>query len=360
MGACWSAERAWQWYEAQPWLLGCNFIPSSASNQLEMWQEGGFDPQAIDRELGWAAGLGLNCVRIFLHHLPWRADPEGFLSRVDRFLGLAQRRDMRVLLVLFDGVWDPFPKLGAQASPLPGVHNSRWVQCPGREILADPLRHREVEPYVRGVVRRFHADRRVLAWDLFNEPENPNPAYADVEMSAGAKGNAAAALLRATWDWVRDEQPAQPTTTAVWQGEWGRGAALSAINDLALTESDIVTFHSYAPADAVARLLDQLEGYERPIVCTEWMARPLGSTFAALLPLFAARHVGALHWGLVRGRTQTDRSWLSWIRPDEADAPWFHDVLQADGAPYDEEEVKLLRRFAGCDRRPVGAARIRE
>src|SRR3954462_10150551 len=72
----WDAKRANDWYAKQPWLVGCNFIPSTAINQLEMWQADTFDPAAIDRELGWAADkLGFNTARVFLHDLAYHADP---------------------------------------------------------------------------------------------------------------------------------------------------------------------------------------------------------------------------------------------------------------------------------------------
>ena len=74
----WSVEQAQAWGINTPWLRGANFNPSTAINQLEMWQAETFDPQTIDRELGWAAGIGLNCMRVYLHHVAWEADKLGF------------------------------------------------------------------------------------------------------------------------------------------------------------------------------------------------------------------------------------------------------------------------------------------
>ena len=82
----WSEARAHDWYAGQPWLVGSNFIPTDAINQLEMWQAATFDPKEIDKELGWAEGLGMNTMRVFLHDLLWQQDPTGFQSRVDTFL----------------------------------------------------------------------------------------------------------------------------------------------------------------------------------------------------------------------------------------------------------------------------------
>jgi hypothetical protein len=205
-GSRWSTQQANSWYRAEPWPVGCNFIPSTAINQLEMWQAETFDPATIDRELGWAEDLGFNTVRVFLHNLPWQQDSAGFGDRIDRFLGIADKHHIRAMFVIFDGVWDPFPRSGPQRAPKPHVHNSGWVQSPGLEILNNPARREELEGYVTGVVGQFKNDRRVLAWDVFNEPDNPNkPAYSAVE--AANKAELAMALLQKTLAWARQVSP---------------------------------------------------------------------------------------------------------------------------------------------------------
>jgi len=120
----WSEQQARDWYAKQPWLLGSNYNPASAINQLEMWQADSFDPKRIDLELGWAEGLGMNTMRVFLHDLLWQQDPEGFKRRLDQFLTIAAKHKIRPMFVLFDAVWDPDAKLGKQRAPKPGVHNS--------------------------------------------------------------------------------------------------------------------------------------------------------------------------------------------------------------------------------------------
>src|SRR4051812_16568522 len=77
----WTVEKARAWGRDTPWLVGANYIPASAINQLEMWQADTFDAAQIDRELGWAESLGFNSVRVFLHHLLWEQDTEGLLKR---------------------------------------------------------------------------------------------------------------------------------------------------------------------------------------------------------------------------------------------------------------------------------------
>lgn len=341
--APWSAERARAWADSVGWLVGANFAPSTAINQLEMWQAETFDPVTIDRELGWAASLGMNTMRVFLHHLPWQQDSAGFLERIDRYLTIAERHGIRTMFVLFDAVWDPLPRAGRQRDPVPHLHNSGWVQSPGAGILADPARHDELRGYVRGVVGRFAQDRRVVAWDIFNEPDNINrPAY--IAYEPPDKPALSLMLLRKAFDWARDAGASQPLTAAPWKGDWLDPARLTPITAYMLDSSDVISFHSYDDSTRVKHLVAALERYGRPILCTEYMARPRGSTFQAVLPVLKRLRVGAYNWGLVSGRTQTIYPWDSWTREyTAAPATWFHDVFRADGTPFDTAEVSAIR-----------------
>ncbi len=242
----WSEQRAHGWYERQPWLTGCNFSPSTAINQLEMWQADTFDMATIDRELGWAEGLGFNCARVFLHDLVWKQDAPGFFQRMEQFLAAADRHKIKVMFVIFDSCWDPFPKSGKQHEPKPHVHNSGWVQSPGLEILTKLERHDELQPYVTDVIRRFKNDPRILAWDLFNEPDNTNgSSYSKYEPAN--KGDIAFALLKKTFTWARAAEPSQPLTAGVWSGEWAPDGQVSPINKFMLENSDVISFHNYGP-----------------------------------------------------------------------------------------------------------------
>ena len=165
----WSTAQAAAWFKGQPWRKGANFLPSTAASQLEMFQPDTWDEPTIMRELGWAADLGFNVVRVFLHDMLWAAEGNRFLDRVDRFLTIATQLGIGTQLVLFDGCWEPVPKLGAQLDPRPHVHNSRWVQSPGREALEHLHEHEsQLRAYVHAVVGRFARDARVVLWDVFN------------------------------------------------------------------------------------------------------------------------------------------------------------------------------------------------
>ena len=344
----WSDQQAQTWYAAQPWLVGSNYVPRSAVNQLEMWQEETFDPAEIEQELAWAEDLGMNTMRVFLHDLLWQQDSIGLLRRVDQFLVIAARHGIRPMFVLFDSVWDPMPQLGAQPPPTPGVHNSGWVQSPGASALADSAQYPRLAAYVRGVVRAHASDPRVLAWDLWNEPDNLNrDSYGKEEPED--KIALVTLLLPRVFAWARSVHPTQPLTSGVWALEDSPdGSNLSEIKRIQLAESDIVTFHNYGGPQSFRRQVAWLKAYGRPVLCTEYMARPTGSTFD-LLAMANEEEVGMYNWGFVVGKTQTHLPWDSWQRPYVEQQPreWFHDVLHPDGTPYRQDEADLIRRLTG-------------
>lgn len=329
-------------------------MPSYAVNEIEFWQSDRFDPARIDLELGWAASLGLNAVRVFLHDLLWYEDPSGFVGRVRRFLEIAQAHGIRVVPVLFDSCWDPDPHLGPQPEPRPGVCMSRWVQSPGTRALEDPRQHHRLEEYVRGVVRAFHRDPRILLWDVWNEPDHrpdhqTGPVFAARE--SPRKEELVEGLLASTFDWVRLEEPVQPLTSGLWQGDWTGPDRLRPIERVQVALSDVLSFHSYEPPAGFEAKLKALRTWRRPLVCTEYMARGQGSTVTGTLPIARRYGVGAFSWGLVAGRTQGLFPWDSWERPylDGEPAPWFHELLRGDGAPYDPAEAEFLRHLRAPD-----------
>jgi hypothetical protein len=340
----WSPDRAQRWYRAQDRLVGANFITSDSINQLEMFQPDTYDAARIDAEMRIAGLIGLNTVRVFLHDQLWTQDRAGFQLRLAQLVGCAARYGIKPLFVLFDSCWDPLPRLGPQHAPRPGVHNSGWVQSPGAERLGDPSYTRVMRDYVLGVIRQFRNDDRVLGWDLWNEPDNPADVYRTVERPD--KAELIARLLPQVFRWARTVDPIQPLTSAVWQGEWADPARRSAIASIQLDNSDVITFHSYAePAEFEARIAE-LAPLNRPMICTEYLARTMGSTIEGILPIAHRHNVGVYNWGLIAGKTQTYLPWDSWdhpylIPPKE----WFHDLVLPDGKPYSVDEVHSIRKL---------------
>ena len=342
----WTEEKARTWYEQQPWLVGSNYIPEDAINQLEMWQAESFDPSQIEKELGWAESMGMNTMRVFLHDLVWQQNPTAFKQRIDQFLQISSRHHVKPLLVLFDSCWDPNPKLGVQHPPIPGVHNSGWVQSPGAAALKDPTQEPRLKAYVEGVIGAFANDSRILGWDLWNEPAGTNDgSYAREELKN--KVQFVEALLPKVFSWAREANPSQPLTSGVWDIDFEKGTAFNEVQRTQLENSDVITFHNYSWPEVFEKEVVFLQQFKRPVICTEYMARSAGSTFDTVLPLAKKYHVGAINWGFVAGKTQTYYPWDSWQHPYILDQPtiWFHEVLHTDGTPYREAEVKLIEEL---------------
>lgn len=343
----WTSEQANQWYDKQPWLVGANYAPATAINQLEMWQAESWDPKTIDKELGWAQSIGMNTMRVFLHDQLWKQDAKGFTKRIDQFLTMAQRHGIKPLFVLFDSCWDPNPVLGPQHPPVPGVHNSGWVQGPGMAGLRDSRRHPDYKAYVQGVMGAFARDQRVLGWDVWNEPDNDASQYKGQE----GKEPLVRALLAQVFQWARDANPTQPLTSGVWTGkDWAPNGQNSAMEKLQLGESDVISFHDYSWPETFEARVRMLQSYGRPILCTEYMARGNGSTFDGSLPIGKRYNVAMMNWGFVDGKTQTRLPWDSWKKPYVLEEPtiWFHEVFRADGTPYRQAETDLIKRMAAA------------
>jgi hypothetical protein len=350
--ARWSEQKATDWYAHQPWLVGSNYVPKSAINELEMWQEASFDPDQIDKELGWAEAMGMNTMRVFLHDLLWQQDAPGFRKRIDQFLTIASRHHIRPLFVLFDSCWDPAPRLGSQHAPVPGVHNSGWVQSPGAKALVDPAQYPRLKDYVQGVVGAFAKDDRILGWDVWNEPGSFGGGdYSKSELKYADKMVRVAALLPQAFAWAREAGAAQPLTSGVWDIDTSKDeTAPDEIERIQLRESDVITFHNYSWPESFNAEIAWLRRFHRPVICTEYMARSVGSTFDAILPIAKQEHVGAINWGFVAGKTQTYFPWESWEHPYVKNQPpvWFHEVLRSDGTPYRKAEVDLIRQLTSA------------
>lgn len=330
--ARWPEEKANEWYKKQPWIVGCNFVPSSAVNQIEMWQENTFDPETIDRELGWAQGIGFNTVRIFLHNLVWEEDPEAFKGRLNRFLIIADKHNIRAIVTfLTNGTFHDSlsPRLGRQNPPIPGVHNSGWVQSPGAEIVNDPSKWAPIEKYIKDVMGSFKNDRRIVFWSVYNEPENPK------------RGAYSLPLLRKVFEWARSVHPSQPITAPIWKIPGDERTALDIVSFLG-ENCDIITFHSYHEPEKTEHYIQLLKAFRRPMICTEYMGRTRGSTFENTMPIFKSENVGAISFGLVAGKTNFYYTWGSKEGAPEPNV-WFHDIFRKDGTPYSKKEIEFIR-----------------
>jgi hypothetical protein len=342
----WSEEKANEWLEQTGWLVGANFYPSTAINQLEMWQAETFDPQRIDQELGWAASIGFNSMRVYLHNMAWEADPEGFFNRVDEYLDIANTHKISTMFVLFDAVWNPESNLGKQPEPMPHLHNSGWLQSPTSEQLKDTLNYARLEDYVKAVITRYANDPRVVVWDLYNEPDNDNfGKFPDTELPD--KRDYTYRLLVKTFEWAREINPSQPLTAGVWWGNLEEDRLHeSRFNVFQLENSDVISFHSYDGPESFQNRVMLLKRYNRPLLCTEYMARTNNSTFENILPIMKEHKVAAYNWGLVAGKSQTQYPWQSWDSVFTTEPPvWFHDIFRPTGEHYSESETDFIQQL---------------
>jgi hypothetical protein len=325
----WTKEQANEWYAKVGWLRGSDFIPSTAINQLEMWQAETFDTATINRELGWAEDIGFNSMRVYLHHLAWEIDSTGFKDRVNQYLTIADKHKISTLFVLFDDCWNPRYQAGKQPDPKPGIHNSGWVRDPGDKIHQDTSLIDVLEKYTKSVLSHFADDKRIVLWDLYNEPGNSD------------YGNKSMPLLQKVFQWGREVNPSQPLSVGVWKKE------LVDLNNYQLANSDVTTYHNYMEPAVHKQWIDSLRTYGRPLICTEYMARTRNSRFDNVLPMLKEENIGAYNWGLVAGKTNTIYAWDTPMPDGKEPKVWFHDIFRKDGTPYDKAEVALIKKLTG-------------
>ena len=323
----WSADQANAWQAKQPWVVGCNFLPSTAINQLEMWQSETFDPTTIDRELGYAESIGMNTVRVYLHDIAYEVDPTGFKSRIEQFLTIADKHKIRPLFVFFDDCWNPDPKPGLQPKPKQSVHNSGWVRSPGDHQRNWPADLPRLEKYVTDILKTHKNDKRIYAWDLYNEPGNSG--YDEKSLP----------LLKKVFEWGWSVRPSQPMTVGVWYGN-------EALNNFQTANSDVISFHNYNDAQNLQAQIDDLRKFKRPLINTEWMARTNNSRVLTHLPIFHKEKVACINWGLVNGKSNTIYAWGTAEGAPEPN-PWFHDLFHPNGNPYDKAETDLFKKLTG-------------
>jgi hypothetical protein len=318
----WPKVKANEWYKQKGWQSGCNYIPANSINTIEMWQAESFDPETIDKELGWAEELGFNTMRVFLNSLVWKNDRDGFKKRVQQYLAISESHKISAIFVFFDDCWNEESALGKQPEPKPGVHNSGWVQDPARSLRSDTVAlYSDMERYVKDIVSTFKDDERVLMWDLYNEP-----------------GEASFALLQNVYKWVREINPSQPLTSGI------NNLDHIEINNFRLENSDVITYHNYGGTEEEVYWIKFLKLYKRPLICTEYLRRNFGCNFENILPLFRKNNVGAINWGFVSGKTNTMFGWDD-PRPDGKEPEvWFHDILRQDKSPFDPREIEIIKK----------------
>lgn len=331
----WTIEKAQKWHDGNHWIIGANFIPSTAINQLEMWQKSTFDSATINRELKYAQEIGFNTMRVYLHSLAYKADPKGFKQRLEKYLEIANQHAIKTIIVIFDDVWNKSPKSGKQPQPKLGTHNSGWVQDPGDPASKEEGNFPELEIYVKDIISTYRNDERILMWDLYNEPGNSD------------KFSSSIPLLEKVFIWAREVNPSQPLTVGVWQ--WSK--KFQELNVIQILNSDIITYHNYGDLENHELVINLLSTHGRPMICTEYMARTRNSRFSTILPLLKDENIGAINWGLVAGKSNTIYEWDKPIENGSEPVEWFHDIFRKDGSPYKNDEVDLIKSLTSKDKK---------
>lgn len=324
----WSEQKANEWYKQQPWYCGFNYIPAYAINYTAMWDKTSFDAQAIDKELALAEQSGMNVLRAVLQYAVYADDSAYFLRTLDSFAAICDKHHIKFVPALFDdcvfGI-NSDPHIGKQPEPLKGWYAWAWSPSPGHSMVVDTTTYPKLTAYVQAVISRFKNDTRILFWDLYNEPTN------------GGLGTTTLPLLKKVIAAARLVNPSQPLSIDVWNEN-------KRLNDIVFAASDIITFHNYGNKDVLIKEINELKKRNRPVICTEWMNRPNGSTIANNLSVFYNEKVGCMLWGLVNGKTQTDLPWGH--RPgDPPPAVWQHDLYHGDFTAYDSSEIQTLKKY---------------
>lgn len=330
----WSEEKANLWMKDKGWIVGCNYVCATAINQIEMWQKETFDPKTIEIELARAEDLGFNTVRVFLSNLVYTDDPAGFKDRFNEFLSICEKHHLSAIVTFWtNGGKCVNPKLGPQPESIQGVHNSQWCMVPGTDVVNDPSKWGELETMVKDILRTYKDDNRILMWCLYNEPQNTQRG---VKLTLP--------LVKETFKWAREINPSQPLTSPVWEIPSDKTPQMPTVSYV-WENSDVISFHCYKSPEVLEKFIKLLLPYNRPIICTEYMGRPV-STFEETMPILKKYNVGAINFGLTAGKCNFHLQWSSKAGDPEPEV-WFHDIFRIDGTPYSEKEVEFIRSMTG-------------
>ncbi len=351
----WSKEKAWAWYNAQPWIRGCNYMPASAANRVDQWQQLGKEERfaEVEREFALAQKVGLNAMRILVEQQGfgvWLAEHDGFMANFERYLQLMQKYGLRAIVVLGNDCSRPkelwkLPTPGPQAYDI-GYHGGRRVtqhgsnpKAVGYTVLDDPQLRPKFYAMCEELLTKYRDDDRILFWNLWNEPGNNN------------RNDRTMKDLRELFERAWKIDPKQPLAADLWTVYGNpKGEGRHPVEKLAGELSDIISFHCYADYRTQQRTIKALRArWGRPMVNTEWLARINGDELRTSYPVFAQENVGSTCWGFVNGKYQTHEPYepmwktqFEYRNPNQPVTKWFHDLFRPSHHPYDPEEINIL------------------
>jgi len=357
----WSKEKAWEWYNARPWITGCNFIPSN-TRRIELWQNYNHEaimPQ-VRKEVELAASLGFNSFRMGLPFFVWQHEHDGFMEKLEELLTLFDEFGITLMPIFFGDCLIPKskykdPVLGPQPEPVPGFFGGNPVTpfdaAPDKDektIVEDNIGWApfdeveiwpEIERFVKEIGSKYKDDHRIIIWNVWNEPGNSN------------RLSKSAPLMTKVFQWLRECDVTQPLTADVWgagadhpYGWLNNPKIYAEIEDLAIELSDVISFHFYGDYSHLKQYIEFLKQYNMPLLNTEWLHRPFRSLIQTHLPVFKKEKIGSYFFGFVNGKSQFNYVW-TFIKdlPDIDTRLWMHDIFHSDFTPYDPEEIEVIK-----------------
>jgi hypothetical protein len=297
--------------EDYSWIRGANYVPSYARNDVQKWMD--YDPKAIDRELGLAARLKLNSVRVFLQYAVYEHDPKLFLERYENFLSLCNKHNLRAMVVVFDSCFGEFPDIE-------NYRDKDWMANPGQNMLG-PDHWPELEKYVQDVVGTHRNDDRIVMWDVMNEPLCTS--YASTEEGREKIWTFLSHFL----DVVKQKDPTHPLTV---------GYMNSRFIPRLIDKLDVLGWHNYTgdmnALKADIRYVKELGlKHEKPVHMSEIARRNHGQDFSKFLPVLREEKVGWYFWELMLGKTVFSRG----------ENP-IQGVVTTDGKSYAPDEIAAI------------------
>ena len=354
MGQRWSKERIWEWYNNRPWMRGCNYMSASSANRVDTWQELGFEERMVEteRELALVRDTGFNTIRIIPEFVVWQKEHDGFMERFDRYLDLCWKYGISCMVVLANDCMPPkterwkLPDIGPQTYDW-GYHGGKKHSQHGTHTgpaphyyLDDPETAAEYFEMVRELITKYKDDERICIWDLYNEPGNSQ------------RDGLTMPNLKKIFEIAREIDPIQPLTVAVWRLRGEMKTPLSEVEQYALDNSDIISYHYYEGFLEHVKLIKRLKQEGRPIINTEWLGRCLHNNVFDVFPLFYLEKIGCYNWGFVAGKYQTYEPWEgTWDRYNSGEqrdvdfTKWFHDLYRPNLRPYDPREIDLIKHL---------------
>jgi hypothetical protein len=188
-------------------------------------------------------------MRVFLHIAPYMRNRDQYIKDIFSFLAVAKSRGVHIVPVLFDDCWKETWNDGQQPDPVPGLHNSQWVQCPGKVEIDEAI----LKNYVVDIIGSFRNSETIVMWDLYNEVGNSGKLVGSLP------------FCMKVFSWARSASPSQPVTSGWWNGD----VAFDPINEFILNESDVITFHAYCDIECTKTQINKLRSRDISLFRTQ-------------------------------------------------------------------------------------------